>query len=71
MAQGRQQSDWAHTSMICALIANALKDPKSGKTYQPRDFDPTYTPEPKTTTQQPDDLTSLRHALETNRTTLS
>jgi len=35
---GRER--WAHTSLICALIANGNRDPKKGRAFKPADFDP-------------------------------
>jgi len=40
MVEGRQQSEWQHTSNIMALIANVNRDPKKHRAYKPTDFDP-------------------------------
>ena len=40
MAEGLGRDRWAHTSMLCALIANANRDPKKGRAFKPADFDP-------------------------------
>ncbi len=40
MADARSRGDWAHTAMLCALIANVNRDPKKGRPYKPADFDP-------------------------------
>ncbi|MCC5829759.1 MAG: hypothetical protein JJU36_09975, partial [Phycisphaeraceae bacterium] len=31
---------WTHTSIICALIANAHRDPKKHRPFKPADFNP-------------------------------
>jgi hypothetical protein len=40
MAEGLGRERWAHTSLICALIANANRDPRKGRPFKPSDFDP-------------------------------
>ena len=40
MAEGLGRDRWAHTSMLCALIANANRDSKKGRALKPADFDP-------------------------------
>lgn len=40
MAEGRSRTQWAHTSLLCALIANAHRDPKKGRAFKPEDFEP-------------------------------
>ena len=40
MAEGLGRERWAHTSIICSLIANANRDPKKHRAYRPSDFDP-------------------------------
>jgi len=40
MAEGYGQDRWAHTSLICALIANGNRDPKKGRPLKPDDFNP-------------------------------
>lgn len=34
------QDEWARTSSVMALIANAHRDPKKSRAYKPSDFDP-------------------------------
>ncbi len=34
------QDEWARTSSVMALIANAHRDPKKTRGYKPSDFDP-------------------------------
>ncbi|WP_145075545.1 hypothetical protein [Poriferisphaera corsica] len=43
MAEGLGRERWSHTSMICSLIANAHRNPKTHRTFKPADFDP-YSP---------------------------
>lgn len=38
--------NWEYTSCILALLANVNRDPKKGKPFQPRDFNP-YAKKPK------------------------
>ena len=40
MAEGLGRERWAHTSLLCALVANASRDPKRSGPYKPSDFDP-------------------------------
>jgi hypothetical protein len=40
MAEGLGRERWAHTSMLCCLIANANRDPKKHRPFKPSDFDP-------------------------------
>jgi len=40
MAEGLGRERWAHTSLLCALVANANRDPKRGRPFKPSDFDP-------------------------------
>ena len=40
MAEGRQRSDWARTSALLALLANAHRDPRKTRAFKPSDFDP-------------------------------
>ena len=40
MAEGLGRERWAHTSVICSLIANANRDPKKHRAFKPSDFDP-------------------------------
>ena len=40
MAEGLGRERWAHTSLLCALVANANRDPKRGRPFRPTDFDP-------------------------------
>jgi len=43
MAEGYGQDRWAHTSLICALIANGNRDPKKTRPIKPADFNPYIT----------------------------
>ncbi|HOI56117.1 MAG TPA: hypothetical protein PLP01_12765 [Phycisphaerae bacterium] len=40
MAEGLGRERWAHTSMVCCLIANANRDPKKHRPFKPDDFNP-------------------------------
>ncbi len=40
MAQARMRDEWARTSSLLALIANAHRDPKKTRAFKPGDFDP-------------------------------
>ena len=40
MAEGLGRERWAHTSLLCALVANANRDPKRSRPVKPEDFDP-------------------------------
>jgi hypothetical protein len=40
MAEGNSQSQWATASLICAIIANAHRDPKKSRPFNPADFNP-------------------------------
>ena len=40
MAEGSGRSQWAHTSLLCALIANANRPSKKHRVFKPSDFNP-------------------------------
>jgi hypothetical protein len=40
MAEHREHSEWARTSALLALIANAHRDAKRTRPFKPGDFDP-------------------------------
>jgi hypothetical protein len=40
MAEGRSRDEWARTSSLLALIANAHRDRKKTRAFKPSDFDP-------------------------------
>jgi len=40
MAEAKQRDEWARTSSLMALIANANRDPKKHRAFRPTDFDP-------------------------------
>ena len=40
MAEGLGRERWGHTSLICAMFANAHRDPKRTRPFKPSDFDP-------------------------------
>jgi hypothetical protein len=67
MSEGHGQDQWSRTSLVCAVIANANRDPKKHRPFKTSDFDPYR----KTTRQSQsignqygaDDLQLLREAL--------
>jgi hypothetical protein len=40
MAEGLGRERWAHTSLLCAILANANRDPKRTRPFKPDDFNP-------------------------------
>lgn len=65
MAEGIGRARWAHTSILCALLANANRDPRRGRPFKPSDFDPYARQERRRrTTADKDSLAILREALE-------
>ena len=40
MAEGLGRERWAHTSILCVLIANDNRDPKKHRPFKLSDFDP-------------------------------
>ncbi len=40
MAEAKQRDEWARTSSLMALIANANRDAKKHRAFRPTDFDP-------------------------------
>jgi hypothetical protein len=40
MAEAKQRDEWARTSSLMALIANANRAPKKHRAFRPIDFDP-------------------------------
>ena len=40
MVEGKQRDEWARTSSLMALIANANRDAKKHRAFRPTDFDP-------------------------------
>ena len=69
MAEGLGRERWAHTSVLCALIANANRDPKKGRAYRPRDFDPYAREQRRRRIADRQDLSILKEALEARLTT--
>jgi hypothetical protein len=58
MAEARERSDWAHSSALMALIANAHRDAKKTRAFKPSDFDP-YARRGTETTNDPAALKAL------------
>ena len=67
MAEGHGRQCWAHTSLICALIANCHRDPKKHRPFKPSDFDPYAKQYRRTTVADKASLTFLREILETQK----
>jgi len=71
MAEGLSRERWSHTSVLCAMIANAHRDPKSSRPFKPADFDPTRSStSSKSSSPQVADkasLSFLREALEARK----
>lgn len=40
MAEARATNEWAHTSAVLAMLANAHRDPKKTRVFTPNDFNP-------------------------------
>ncbi len=68
MAEGLGRERWAHTSMLCVLIANANRDPKKHRPFKLSDFDP-YARQDRRSMQVADkeSLALLREALEARK----
>jgi len=43
MAKGQSKDRWARISLLCAIIANAYRDPKKSRPFKPADFNPHFT----------------------------
>ena len=70
MAEGLGRERWAHTSLICALIANANRDPKRSRPFKPSDFDPYARQDRRLrTVADKESLAVLREALEAQKGT--
>jgi len=40
MAEAQCRQRWNHTASLLAMLANAHRDPKKSRPFQPRDFHP-------------------------------
>ena len=68
MAEGLGRERWAHTSMVCCLIANANRDPKKSRPFKPSDFDPYARQDRRSErTADKESLAILREALEARK----
>jgi hypothetical protein len=63
MAEGLGRERWAHTSVVCALVANANRDPKRTRPFKPSDFDPYARQERRTQVADKESLAILKQAL--------
>jgi hypothetical protein len=68
MAEGLGRERWAHTSLLCAILANANRDPKRTRPFKPADFNP-YAQQDRRLRKAADkeSLTILKEALEARR----
>lgn len=70
MAEGLGRERWAHTSLVCALIANANRDTKRSRAFKPSDFDPYARQDRRLrTVADKESLAVLREALEAQKGT--
>ena len=60
MARGRGKAEWARTSAILALLANAHRDPAKTRPFTPADFDPYETEAKKRPFPKTKDLSVLK-----------
>jgi hypothetical protein len=68
MAEGSSRERWAHTSLLCALIANANRNPKKHRPFNASDFDPHARHDRRSrTVAGKHDLRLLREALESTK----
>jgi len=44
MAKGHSKDRWSRISLLCAIIANANRDPKKTRPFKPADFNPHLDP---------------------------
>lgn len=63
MAEGLGRERWAHTSVVCALVANANRDPKRTRAFKPSDFDPYARQEQRERMADKESLAILKQAL--------
>ena len=61
MAEGRGQIEWAQTSALLALTANAHRDPKKTRAFKPSDFNPYHVRETERPIGKTKDLSILKH----------
>ncbi len=40
MAEGHGRDAWSRAALLCAVLANAHRDPRKGRALTPADFDP-------------------------------
>ena len=40
MAEGQGRAAWARTALLAAILANAHRDPRRTRAFEPKDFDP-------------------------------
>jgi hypothetical protein len=68
MAEGHGRDAWSRLSLLCALIANANRDPKKGRAFKPSDFDPyARGPSPDTVRVDSETIGLMKEAFTGNR----
>ena len=67
MAEAKAASEWAQTSAVLALIANAHRDPKKSRVFSPLDFNPLENRKGKRVTDRTNDLSILKSVFVDNR----
>ena len=60
MAEAKTRSEWAHTSALMALLANAHRDPTKTRAFTPSDFNPLQTQGRRQIEGRTKDLSILR-----------
>jgi len=67
MADGQAREAWGRLSVLLALTANCHRDPKKGRAYKPRDFDPTGGEPEQVTRVTRDNIGLLKQAFVQNQ----
>lgn len=67
MAEARAANEWAHTSAVLAMLANAHRDPKKTRVFTPSDFNPLEARRRKRVLGRTKDLSILRTVFVENR----
>lgn len=67
MAEARASSEWAQTSAVLAMLANAHRDPKKTRVFTPNDFNPLEARRRKRVLGRTKDLSILRTVFVDNR----
>ena len=67
MTEAKAVGEWAQTSAVLALIANAHRDPKKSRVFTPLDFNPLEARKRKQVTAKTNDLSFLKTVFVDNR----